>query len=637
MKLKGWIFILCLIAFIAGLISFERRFGFSITNAVLLLLVLLTSIVLIIKLSLNFTWLRSLILNSFSSDRTVISCEFKSGAIGTAVIFLLGTVVGLAVYTDRTNAFYRNLSDAYCRADVLTDVFSAETAVQWPPLRDEFRTSPNPSRVVNPPATGRLTLKQVYVLLRHYNLQDPDDPSEEAFLKSATEGSTNRNSKIASVVNNDNFKFSAGEPTIDLVLALAAGYQGTTNNQDCPVESHVLQRTALVAALAQQPFQAVIPDANRLRTLNRKEDLALLAREPIGRALQRREDPAVTDEQIQLRPGERKTIDCGPYLNNNLTGMGNKLGLWSSFTFQRPEPELTSQELTQLALKWHVPSNQGASQNSTLSDGQADAFLKFMSILLSEMRGTEVVRRERRFVNALIGYERCLVIMLAFVFGIFLFVRFVQRLPQEIHRSEIISKMADFRETWFDSGGRAGAAKRWEEAQELRRRLINGYMSDQPVRHEARRKVTTIPLRILGAALDEMDLSLKAQVPGAKVEDNFVETMCDGERRSLDGSRLVFDTLLPTFPAIGFVGTVTSLLIAMSEADRIVRTDEALARGVAAAQVTDILSLCFSTTLMALLCVLIFSPLSLMQASRERRLIDDTEYSVQTVLRPEQP
>jgi hypothetical protein len=149
--------------------------------------------------------------------------------------------------------------------------------------------------------------------------------------------------------------------------------------------------------------------------------------------------------------------------------------------------------------------------------------------------------------------------------------------------------------------------------------------------------IVTFPLNILQAAIGEMDLSVKSGANAGRTDDRFIETVAEGERRRLSRSRLPLDLMLPTFPAIGFVGTVSSLLIAMSMADRIVSTEEAAAKGIAAAQVTDILSLCFSTTLMALLCVLVFSPLSMIQASSEDRLIDDTEEAVQNVLRPQQP
>jgi hypothetical protein len=630
MKLKWWIFVFVSLAYAGVLYFVQELFGFSITGLIVMVFVLLGAIVLTIKLSLNVRWLRKLILRSFSASRVRLSCDLGSSPLAKTVIFILGFVLGLAVYIDRTNAFYHDLSEAYCRADVLTDVFSSENGTTWPPLAAAFRVGGDPCESSKLSKTARLDMKQLFRLLRHYNLLDPDDSSEEALIQASQakpeKPSTNRNAKLAGIVASDSFKFTPGEPTIDLVLAMAAGLTGTDKHPNCPQQSDILQRHSFAGALAQQPYPSESIDPKRLRGIPTKTEVAVFDREPIGRVLQQLGEPSIHPEF--------ESEVCADYLKGKEAGIATDLPLWSSFTFERPEPELTSQELASLAVQWHIPT---AGQSRTFDTQQDDAVLKFMAVLLSEMRGTEVVRSDRRLVNALIGKERCAVIMLACVFSIFLFVRFVKRLPHEIHRTEIVSRMDDFRKKWHsDESGRVEAKVRCADARVLRDSLVNGYLADEKGKEQPH-QVTTIPLRILGAALDEMDLATKNSDPNAKVESTFVETVSDGERRSLDGSRLVFDTLLPTFPAIGFVGTVSSLLVAMSEADRIVKTDDALARGVAASQVTDILSLCFSTTLLALLCVLVFSPFSLMQASRERSLIDDTEYEVQRVLRPEQP
>src|SRR6185436_16968258 len=104
-----------------------------------------------------------------------------------------------------------------------------------------------------------------------------------------------------------------------------------------------------------------------------------------------------------------------------------------------------------------------------------------------------------------------------------------------------------------------------------------------------------IPSRLLVSATEEM-ASLQARGRGG--DRGYIETIANGERLGLEHSRLFFDAMLPTFPAIGFIGTVSSLLVAMSKADKIVSTSDLTAKGIAAAQVTDILSLCFSTTFM---------------------------------------
>jgi hypothetical protein len=635
MKLKASILILGGVALAAALIAIEWRFEFTPTSMILVLLTLLIAVVIAIKLSLNVRWLRKLALRAFSGDRASLSCEFGSGAVATTIIFVVGAALGFTVYVDRINAFYKDLSRAYCRADVLSDVFATEDPGTWPALADDIRKEP--CSAPRPTGSGGLDPGRLYKLLRHFNLLDPDDPSDAVFGEARQKvnsgdafKSANRNARIAAIVARNDFKFSAGSPTIDLVLALAGGLRGSTQNSNGAASDNI-QRGALAAALAQHPHPLTIIDRQDLSKLKVKLGFDLFGREPVGRLMQRLWTPCPTDQKA----GATKTpADCRKDdIQRELPDIANGLSRWGSFTFERPSPELTSQEIAILALKLHEEA-----ASTDFSGAQNDAVVRFMSVLLAEMRGTEDVRAERRFVNALIGYERCAVIVFAFVFIIFLLVRFVQRLPHDIHQSEITAAMERFREKWFPGKAvaRLAADIREKECRDLLVQLENGCLAGEEVKREAKKKVTTIPLRILGAALDEMGLSHQ-DGNSRESESNFVETLSDGERRSLDGSRLIFDTLLPTFPAIGFVGTVSSLLIAMSEADRIVRTDEALARGVAASQVTDILSLCFSTTLLALLCVLVFSPLSMMQASRERKLIDETEYQVQTVLRPEQP
>lgn len=111
--------------------------------------------------------------------------------------------------------------------------------------------------------------------------------------------------------------------------------------------------------------------------------------------------------------------------------------------------------------------------------------------------------------------------------------------------------------------------------------------------------------------------------------------LVEGLQGSLRHSRLVFDALLPTFPAIGFIATVSSLLTAMSKADQIVKATDPIARGIATSIVTDTLSLCFASTFMALICLVILTPLSMHQDGIEQQLIADTEADLQRVLRPE--
>jgi len=262
---------------------------------------------------------------------------------------------------------------------------------------------------------------------------------------------------------------------------------------------------------------------------------------------------------------------------------------------------------------------------------------------MNEMRGVEKVRAARRWVNAIIGWERCAVIVLAVWFGVVFLIRDTMQLPHIVHSLIITDALDEITATGRASQQWPKRKERAVLANDLAYDLINGKLPEASDLQSMKRRtvedpdhvVNTIPTRILLAAVDEMDSLEQSHSPRAG-DPTFMENIAYGEKQGIDHSRLFFDALLPTFPAIGFVGTVSSLLIAMSKADKIVSTMEPAAKGIAAGEVTDILSLCFSTTFMALMCVLVFSPLSMAQRSREDQLIDQTEAAVHKNLRPHQ-
>jgi MotA/TolQ/ExbB proton channel family len=237
---------------------------------------------------------------------------------------------------------------------------------------------------------------------------------------------------------------------------------------------------------------------------------------------------------------------------------------------------------------------------------------------MAKMRGVPQVRDARILVNGIIGPERCAVIILAVYFTLRLIQRSLARRKHERARIEIMNSLLSMPEE-----------SKWLP-------LTARIASTRPVLSKLKRLETTIPYIILKAAFDQMEARADASVAEGKPSNDYVGIRASQERQELDGSRTVLDILLPTFPAIGFIGTVRSLLIAMSQADKIVSTTDPFAKGLAASQVTDILSLCFSTTFLALCAVLVFSPLSLLQQSREHRLVDDVYRLIEIVLRPNQ-
>ena len=86
-------------------------------------------------------------------------------------------------------------------------------------------------------------------------------------------------------------------------------------------------------------------------------------------------------------------------------------------------------------------------------------------------------------------------------------------------------------------------------------------------------------------------------------------------------SRWLINWSAAALPSIGFIGTVRGLLLALGNADSIVRASTALGQAAAITSVATQLSLAFTTTLVALLLGLIISLLNYWQVKAERNYL----------------
>lgn len=99
-------------------------------------------------------------------------------------------------------------------------------------------------------------------------------------------------------------------------------------------------------------------------------------------------------------------------------------------------------------------------------------------------------------------------------------------------------------------------------------------------------------------------------------------------------SRWFIMWLSRALPAVGFVGTVRGISLALSDSDTIVSAQTVAEQAAAITSVSGVLGLAFMSTLLALLLGLITSLLNDYQATKERQLIDELEYRVVTTLDP---
>lgn len=88
-----------------------------------------------------------------------------------------------------------------------------------------------------------------------------------------------------------------------------------------------------------------------------------------------------------------------------------------------------------------------------------------------------------------------------------------------------------------------------------------------------------------------------------------------------DRSRWLIRWMLRSLPALGFIGTVRSLTIALSNADSIVRADGAIEQATAISNVSTTLAVAFTTTLIALVLGLVAGLFNDWQVVQERRSI----------------
>lgn len=494
---------------------------------------------------------------------------------------LIGIVFGVWAYTDRVNHFQNELVKAYAKADVVSALLAAEPGAY---------TAPN----------APLQDQYLYLVLRRLGLLSRDElrkgPQAVHFIPgdpANEQGLPNR--EVAKIVFEEDFKklYKLGQPTLDLFIALGLG---TMKGLALPASEMRWTRLALANLLARVP-----------------------AEPGWSPGLQR-------ESKLPDRCYDKPTAECLEQAEKEITKLA--IPFDRGLIMHRP-PELTPFQIAAELHRWVQPDtdiSSGAPDADKLATNEAVP--RFQAALLDALRNDTEVREARMWLNAFVGPERLLIFILAFWFIALTLVRAVQALPHNAHDVVIHDAFKKFKRDWRSGGTEAG--QRYNEANTLLEHLSGGALSHP--------RLITIPSRLLEAALEEMASRVAAgKTESSRPSDSqAIETASKGLLEKLSHSRLILDALLPTFPAIGFVGTVTSLLIAMSQADQIVKATDALGRGTATAAVTDVLSLCFAATLMALICLIVLGPLDQWQSARERRLVTRTEHLLQDVLKPEQ-
>ncbi|WP_436715103.1 MotA/TolQ/ExbB proton channel family protein [Roseiconus lacunae] len=134
-------------------------------------------------------------------------------------------------------------------------------------------------------------------------------------------------------------------------------------------------------------------------------------------------------------------------------------------------------------------------------------------------------------------------------------------------------------------------------------------------------------------------LAYRMWIAGSEAEvsdaDRRIEFVADQASLGIPRSRWLISWIATALPAIGFIGTVRGMLLALGQADSIVRATTVAGRAAAITEVGSQLSLAFTTTLIALLLGLLTSFFSSLQRKSEQSLLARCESRIAATIHPE--
>jgi hypothetical protein len=238
-----------------------------------------------------------------------------------------------------------------------------------------------------------------------------------------------------------------------------------------------------------------------------------------------------------------------------------------------------------------------------------------MRAIVSELSATENVRSARIAANFFVGPERWAILVISTFLLLCLLWQQAMGILDEFDLQSIrnvIEKVADSNPSKIEADLRTLHEALLKRKEKLGR---------------------SGPREVLDAAIDVVKQSQMGGAGQQKLTDRYrVRRAAEHELRIVDRGRIFFLVGLPLLPTIGFIGTVHSLIEALAIADNIPRARDAVSQVAAVSDVTSTLSLCFSTTFMALSALLVFAPIDLWQATKERSAVEETERMLDDVL-----
>ena len=513
-------------------------------------------------------------------------------ALGVLLAFIVGAEF---LYVPMVSTSYQKLYNAYCRADAVGQLLSKKVGRTISVVAPKVIDACDDNEDHAPPSTEdraklKLDPEDVFFLIDSLGMRETREKSAKDLfdedLKTLNHG--------LAVLLVDTHYYYLGLPTSALLVQLAGrlaygndvtGRTPTASQQSQATEAKC--RTAgLAAVMAQQPF---LPGDTH---------------ESIGRELLS-SSGIRTMHELLFPLKEKNTIDpellkanCYGYAQLSAFHLGSAFlaaypGLGRPI-ISRTSNRLNDGEIVNIALSWSSwPPSKARYEGEP-------AVLTFMRNISAEASGVSEVRDARIATNFFVGWERLAILIVS----VFLVLCLLWQQAMNIIDAHDLGYIIQIKDIAKDDRPLLLAS-----LSILRRMLF-------------RNVGRSAPREILKAAL-EVDREKRAGA--SNIDYGLVRRVAEHEMRIADRSRFFFLAGLPLLPTIGFIGTVRSLIEALAIADNIPRARDAVSQVTAVSDVTSTLSLCFSTTFMALTALLIFAPLDLWQATSERRVIEEAE------------
>jgi hypothetical protein len=516
-------------------------------------------------------------------------------ALGAGIFALLLSVIVAVyfLYVPMVSETYRRLYLAHCQSDAVTRVLSQQSGSRNFTAESRSYDACKPFEDKDPPKP--LARKDVFFLLQSLGLLDSKEKSASDLYTTTGVGST-RNGLIAALLVRPDV-YLPGMPTSELLVRLAgrlkANFDVPPAGASTEVNSSLACRVAGLSAIAAQQPYLEMPLGAHEGGVEQSQPRSL-GRTVLGSAGVR---PLI---DVLSPPGspDRKEVCYGDdELTQHHLGADYRARasgkIWP--LLEKPNDRLNDAEIVSVALGW---ANWKASDFDNETAQQA-AVIAFMRAIASEAGSAPEVRDARIGVNFFIGWERLAILIVTVFLGLCLLWQQAMNILDIRHLRKINDVMEAAAETNMPPA--------------LPLKILAAMLN--------RRVGRSAPREIMVAAVEVAE----QQSSNKTVDYDRVRRVAEHELKIVDRSRFFFLAGLPLLPTIGFVGTVRSLIEALALADNIPRARDAISQVTAVSDVTSTLSLCFSTTFMALSALLVFAPLDLWQATRERQVIEESE------------